>query len=75
LFVILLTASYVYAENSLISKQSDEPMEITSDRMEAFNESKLVVFSGNAMATQGSKILKSDKLLLYYKKNLIKKIK
>ena len=64
---ILLTTSFAYAENKLFNKQSDEPMEITSSRMEAFNEKKLIVFSGNAMVKQGSKVLKSDKLLLYYK--------
>ena len=58
-----------YAANDFMKNNSDEPMEITSDRMEAFNEKKLVVFSGNAKVTQGNSILKSDKILLYYKKN------
>lgn len=67
-FGILLSSYFtVYAENIFQGKQSDEPMEITSDRMEAFNEKKLVVFSGHATVTQGKNILKSDKLLLYYK--------
>jgi lipopolysaccharide export system protein LptA len=75
LLIFLLTASCVYADNNFISKQSDEPLEITSNRMEAFNENKLVVFSGNAIVTQGKKVLKSDKLLLYYKKEPDKKEK
>ena len=54
LFIILLSVLRVYADNNLISK-SDEPMEITSNKMEAFNEKKLVVFSGNAKVTQGQK--------------------
>jgi lipopolysaccharide export system protein LptA len=33
------------------------------------------VFSGNAMAKQGNKVLKSDRLLLYYKKEPDKKDK
>lgn len=66
LFVLLISASCVYADNIMPGK-SDEPMEITSDRMEAFNEKKVVVFSGNAMARQGNNVLKADKLLLYYK--------
>ena len=74
LFIILLSVLRVYADNNLISK-SDEPMEITSNKMEAFNEKKLVVFSGNAKVTQGQNILKADKLLLYYKKNPDKKEK
>jgi lipopolysaccharide export system protein LptA len=43
--------------------------------MDAFNEKKLVVFSGNAVATQGDKEIKSDRLLLYYKKEAGKKDK
>jgi len=72
---VLLTTSLAYAENKLFSKQSDEPIEITSSRMEAFNEKKLVVFSGNAIAKQGNKVLKADQLNLYYKKEPGKKVK
>jgi len=75
LLTVLLIVSLAYAENKLFNKQSDEPMEITSNRMEAFNENKLVVFSGNAMVKQGNKVFKSDKLLLYYKKEPDKKEK
>jgi lipopolysaccharide export system protein LptA len=75
LFVILITSPHTYADNNFISKQSDEPIEITSNRMEAFNEKKLVVFSGNAIAKQGNKSLKADVLNLYYKKEPDKKIK
>jgi lipopolysaccharide export system protein LptA len=68
LVVALSTASLAYAENKLFNKQFDEPMEITSNRMEAFNEKKIVVFSGSAKATQGNKVLKADQLILYYTK-------
>ncbi len=54
---------------------SKEPIEIVSDRMDAFNEKKLVIFSGNAVATQGDKEIKSDRLFLYYKKETGKKDK
>ena len=67
-FVLFFSAFRVFADNNILGRQSDEPMEITSDRMEAFNEKKLVVFSGNARVTQGNIMLKADKLLLYYKK-------
>ena len=43
-------------------------LKLISDRMEAFNEKKLVIFTGNAIAKQGDRVLKSDQLLLYYKK-------
>jgi len=47
---------------------SREPIRIDSDRLDAYNDKRLVVFSGNAVAVQGDKVLKADKLLLYYKK-------
>lgn len=45
-----------------------EPIRIDADRLDAYNEQRLVVFSGNAVAVQGDKVLKADKLLLYYRK-------
>jgi len=67
LLVLLLSAFRAYAENTFPGTQSDEPIEITSDRMEAFNDQKLVVFSGHATVVQGTSVLKADKLFLYYK--------
>lgn len=75
-YIYILVLSFVFpmffqvhAANDFMKNNSTEPMEITSDRMEAFNEKKLVIFSGNAKVIQGNSILKSDKILLYYKKN------
>jgi lipopolysaccharide export system protein LptA len=43
------------------------PIEIVSDRLEAYNEKRMIVFSGNAVATQGALTIRSDRLTLYYK--------
>lgn len=74
---ILVIAGIFYAEakektdvKNKISKK--EPIEITSDRMDAYNEKKMVVFSGNAVATQGDMILKTDRLSIYYKNEAAK---
>jgi len=48
--------------------ESKEPIQVVADRLEAFDAEKLVVFSGNAVAVQGDKVIKSDKISLYYKK-------
>lgn len=47
--------------------ERDQPIHIVSDRLEAYNEKRMVVFSGNAMATQGGRTIRSDVLTLYYK--------
>lgn len=76
--LILLVIPNLHAQDNSkkINKlSSKEPIEIVSDRMDAFNEKKLVIFSGNAVATQGDKEMKSDRLLLYYKKETGKKDK
>lgn len=51
-----------------INPDRDKPITITSDRMEAFNVQKMVIFSGNAVAVQGDKVIKADSIVLYYKK-------
>lgn len=48
---------------------ANQPIKIVSDRLDAYNEKKLVVFSGNAVATQADRVIRSDKLLLYYRKD------
>jgi len=77
LFIVLLIfspSSYLYAEKRGAENKpkagEDQPIQIVSDRLEAYNEKKLVVFSGNAVATRGDMTIKSDRLLLYYRKGL-----
>jgi len=47
--------------------ERDQPIEIVSDRMDAYHEKRMVVFTGNAVATQGARTIRSDRLTLYYK--------
>ncbi len=56
-------------QTGLKQPSSKEPVHITSDTLEAFNDERLIVFSGNAVAVQGDKVIRSDKLLVYYKKS------
>lgn len=77
LFIIFLTVPIVQAKDNKSTNKftSKEPIEIVSDRMDAFNEKKLVIFAGHAIATQGDKQIKADRLLIYYKKDGGKKDK
>ncbi len=47
--------------------ERDQPIQIVSDRLDAYNEKRMVVFSGNAVATQGARTIRSDRLTLYYR--------
>ena len=46
----------------------NHPIEITADRLDAYDTNKVVLFSGNAVATQGDRVIKAEKIALYYKK-------
>ena len=79
MLIAFLVLPRLYAQDNNVVKEEivkkNEAIEIVSDRMEAFNEKKLVMFSGNATAKQGDRVLKADQLLLYYKKDPAKKDK
>lgn len=47
--------------------ERNQPIEIVSDRLDAYSEKRMVVFSGNAVATQGERTIRSDVLTIYYK--------
>jgi lipopolysaccharide export system protein LptA len=69
--ILLLSSSGLLAveKNPVRSSlESKEPIQVVADRLEAFDAEKLVVFSGHAVAVQGDKVIKSDKISLYYKK-------
>ena len=73
LIMAFLSVSFLGAKNADTKKKikldKDQPIQIVSDRLDAYNDKKLVVFSGNAVATQGDKTIKADRLFLYYKKD------
>lgn len=66
--LILCAALPVFPAVDFAGKNPDEPLEITSDKMSAFQEKNLVVFSGRARVVKGDTTLKSDAIYLYYKK-------
>jgi lipopolysaccharide export system protein LptA len=46
----------------------DKLIEISADRLEALEDKNVVIFSGSAVASQGERVIKAEKILLYYKK-------
>ncbi len=70
IFIICFPIVSGYAKSNLKDvKSKKSPIHIVSDRLDAYNEQKLVVFSGNVVATENDKVIKSDQLFLYYKKD------
>jgi lipopolysaccharide export system protein LptA len=73
LILIFISISFLGAKEidakEKLKLNKDQPIQIVSDRLDAYNEKKLVIFSGNVIATKGDITIKSDRLLLYYKKD------
>lgn len=65
--LLLVTASVAAQTPKKIKMDKSQPIQIESDRLDAYQEKKLVIFSGHAVATQGDKTIKADRLLIYYK--------
>ena len=49
--------------------EKNQPIQIVSDRLDAYNEKRMIVFSGNAVATQGARTIRADRLTFYYKES------
>jgi lipopolysaccharide export system protein LptA len=54
--------------SQLLKAGENKPIDIVSDRLDAYQEKDLVQFSGNVIANQGERVIKSDTLLVYFKK-------
>jgi lipopolysaccharide export system protein LptA len=77
-FILFALQTCAWAQAGFNQKgmvRKSEPIHVVSDKMEAFQEKKMVVFSGSAVATQGDIQLKTDRLSVYYKKSNDKKEK
>ena len=55
-------------KESPLKSTSKSPIHITSDRLEAYDDRALVLFSGNVVATQDDAVMHADELYLYYDK-------
>jgi lipopolysaccharide export system protein LptA len=64
----LAAAEGVHGEKSAVQTTSKSPIHITSDRLDAYDDKALVVFSGNVVATQDDAVIHGDRLYLYYEK-------
>jgi lipopolysaccharide export system protein LptA len=66
-FLLLAPVSGLAQTPKKLNMDKNQPILIQSDRLDAYQEKRMVIFSGNAVATQGDKTIKADRLLIYYK--------
>jgi lipopolysaccharide export system protein LptA len=73
LFMLMVVALLLFPVSAPAQAQKklkmdkSQPIDIQSDRLDAYQEKRAVIFSGNAVATQGVRTIKADRLLIYYK--------
>lgn len=67
IFTLLVFVSGLAQAQKKLNMDKGQPIQIQSDRMDAYQEKRVVIFSGNAVATQGDRTIKADRLLIYYK--------
>jgi lipopolysaccharide export system protein LptA len=65
--VLLVFFSGLAQAQKKLNVDKGQPIQIQSDRLDAYQEKRVVIFSGNAVATQGDRTIKADRLLIYYK--------
>ncbi|MDO9515907.1 MAG: lipopolysaccharide transport periplasmic protein LptA [Syntrophales bacterium] len=71
LFVSILPlamAGGVCGAESPLQATSKSPIKITSDRLDAYDDKALVLFSGSVVATQDDAVMHADEMYLYYDK-------
>lgn len=51
-----------------VEREKQKPIRIEADRLDAQNEKRMVVFTGNVIATQEEMVIKADRMTIYYKK-------
>ena len=68
-FLQLVPVSGLAQTPKKMKMDKNQPILIQSDRLDAYQEKRMVIFSGSAVATQGDKTIKADRLLIYYKDN------
>lgn len=70
---LCLFSLHFYLGEAAETKKKDafdgQPIEISADRLEANDEKKVVLFSGNAVAVQGDRVIKAEKIFIYYRKD------
>lgn len=66
IIAVLGWAGPLYSQST---KGSGEPVTITADRLDVYEEKNLVIFSGNVDASQKNMRVTSDTLMVYYNDN------
>lgn len=68
IFLILTFAVILLLASIMGVYGGENPIQITSDRLDAYDDKGLILFSGNVVAIQNDTVINSDELYFYYDK-------
>jgi lipopolysaccharide export system protein LptA len=68
LFVIISVVPFLFPPLCNSESGNAEAIKIASDRLDAYDDRNLILFTGNVVVTKENIIINSDKIYLYYSK-------
>jgi len=68
LFVVVFIVSFLFFPLSHSESGNERSIKIVSDRLDAYDDKNLVLFSGNVVVTKEDITMNSDRIYLYYSK-------
>jgi lipopolysaccharide export system protein LptA len=68
LFVVISIVSFLFSPLSNSESGNATAIKIASDRLDAYDDKNLVLFSGNVVVTKEDITMNSDRIYLYYSK-------
>jgi len=68
LLVLVGNPAGVWSETKpKVAISRNQPLQVDADRLDAYNDKRTVVFSGNVVASQGGRTIHAERLTVYYK--------
>jgi lipopolysaccharide export system protein LptA len=52
-----------------VAIDKSQPLQVDADRLDAYNDKKTAVFSGNVVASQGSRTIYAERMTIYYRED------
>lgn len=67
LLVFLTAPAGAWAQEAKAAIDMNQSLKVDADRLDAYNDKRMVVFSGNVVAVQGARTIYSESLTIHYK--------
>lgn len=69
LLAFLIAPAGLWGEEAKTAIDKNQSLQVDADRLDAYNDKRTVVFSGNVVASQGARTIYAESLTIYYKED------